>query len=74
MNNLKYTMIIQWLEEDECYLVGFPDFPGQKWRTHGDTYTEAVTNEVEVLELLIEDYQMAREIFPTCKMYYNQVA
>ncbi len=61
MNNLKYTMIIQWSEEDDCYLVGFPDFPGQQWRTHGDTYTEAVTNGVE-------------ETLPTPKTYYDQVA
>ncbi len=74
MNKLKYTMIIQWSEEDNCYLVGFPDFPGQQWRTHGDTYTEAVTNGVEVLELLIEDYKIAEETLPTPKTYYDQVA
>jgi hypothetical protein len=37
-------MVIQWSEEDNCFLVGFPDFPEQQWRTHGDTYQEAVTN------------------------------
>jgi antitoxin HicB len=35
-------MIIQWSEEDNCYVVGFPDFVGQKWRTYGDSYQEAV--------------------------------
>jgi hypothetical protein len=25
---LKYQMVIQWSEEDNCFLVGFPDFPG----------------------------------------------
>lgn len=67
-------MIIQWSEEDDCYLVGFPDFPGQQWRTHGDTYTEAVTNGVEVLELLIEDYKIGGETLPNPKKYYDQVA
>lgn len=33
---LKYQMVIQWSEEDDCFLVGFPDFPGQQWRTHGN--------------------------------------
>ncbi|MEL6262948.1 MAG: type II toxin-antitoxin system HicB family antitoxin, partial [Cyanobacteria bacterium J06626_6] len=33
-NRFKYQMVIQWSEEDGCFLVGFPDFPGQKWRTH----------------------------------------
>ena len=37
-NRLKYQMVIQWSEEDDCFLVGFPDFPGQQWRTHGKTY------------------------------------
>jgi antitoxin HicB len=36
-------------EEDVCYLVGFPDFSGQKWPTHGDTYEMAVNNGVEAL-------------------------
>ena len=38
MNQLKYQMVIQWSEQDHCFLVGFPDFPGQQWRTHGETY------------------------------------
>ena len=44
MNQLKYQMIIQWNDEDNCFLVSLPDFPGQQWRTHGNTYEEAVTN------------------------------
>ena len=64
MNNYKYKMVIQWSNVDNCYLVGLPDFPGQQWRTHGDTYTEAVNNGVEVLELLIEDYHLSGETLP----------
>jgi predicted RNase H-like HicB family nuclease len=64
MNKRKYSMIIQWSSPDNCYLVGLPDFPGQQWRTHGDTYNEAVSNGVEVLELLIEDYELAGEPLP----------
>jgi predicted RNase H-like HicB family nuclease len=60
-SNLKYSILIQWSDKDECYLVGLPDFPGQNWRTHGDTYTEAAANGVEVLELLLEDYQLSGE-------------
>jgi antitoxin HicB len=64
MDNPKYPMIIQWSEKDNCYLVGLPDFPGQTWRTHGETYAEAVEAGVEVLELLIEDYELAGEPLP----------
>ncbi|MDP5018084.1 MAG: type II toxin-antitoxin system HicB family antitoxin [Dolichospermum sp.] len=64
MNKLKYQMIIQWSEEDNCFLVGFPDFPGQKWRTHGDTYELAVTNGIEALDSLIIAYESAGDALP----------
>lgn len=57
-------MIIEWSEEDNCFLVGFPDFPGQKWRTHGETYQEAVDNGTEALESLIIAYQATGEPLP----------
>lgn len=30
MSKWKYKMVIQWSDEDNCFLVGFPDFIGQK--------------------------------------------
>ncbi|MFM2315103.1 MAG: hypothetical protein RLZZ04_4379, partial [Cyanobacteriota bacterium] len=27
----------QWSDEDNCFLVALPDFPGSYWRAHGDT-------------------------------------
>ena len=64
MNKWKYKMVIQWSDEDNCFLVGFPDFIGQKWRTHGDTYAEAVANGEEALESLILAYQATGESLP----------
>ncbi|GAX38178.1 type II toxin-antitoxin system HicB family antitoxin [Nodularia sp. NIES-3585] len=64
MNNLKYQMVIQWSESDNCFLVGFPDFPGQEWRTHGDTYQLAVANGVEALESLIIAYEATGDTLP----------
>lgn len=61
---IKYPMIIQWSEEDGCFLVGFPDFPGQQWRTHGDTYESAVANGIEALESLILAYEAINEPLP----------
>ena len=61
---LKYKMIIEWSEEDNCFLVGFPDFPGQKWRTHGETYEEAVDNGTEALESLVIAYRATGETLP----------
>jgi len=54
MNNLRYQMVIVWSEENNCYLVHFPDFPEQTYRTHGNSYEEAAKNGQEVLELLLE--------------------
>ncbi|MDJ0673902.1 MAG: type II toxin-antitoxin system HicB family antitoxin [Calothrix sp. MO_167.B42] len=64
MSKLKYQMLIQWSEEDNCFVVGFPDFPGQRWRTHGDTYEEAVANGIEALESLIMAYEDTNEPLP----------
>ena len=44
MNNLRYQMLIVWLEEDNCYLVHLPDFPEQTYRTHGNSFFVAVRN------------------------------
>jgi antitoxin HicB len=63
-NRLKYQMVIQWSEEDECFLVGFPDFPGQQWRTHGETYEEAVTQGIEALESLVMAYEASGDPLP----------
>jgi antitoxin HicB len=57
-------MVIQWSEEDSCFLVGFPDFPGQQWRTHGETYEEAVTRGIEALESLVMAYEATGESLP----------
>ena len=64
MSKLKYAMIIQWSEEDDCFLVGFPDFPGQNWRTHGENYVSAVNNGIEALESLILAYEVAGDVLP----------
>ncbi len=67
-SKLKYQMAIQWSDEDNCFLVGFPDFPGQQWRTHGETYEEAVTQGIEALESLIIAYEASGEPLPQPKI------
>ena len=68
MDKLKYQMIIQWSEEDNCFLVALPDFPGSYWRSHGDTYDEAVTNGKEALESLIISSESTGESLPKPKL------
>ncbi|MGI8857971.1 MAG: type II toxin-antitoxin system HicB family antitoxin [Thermomicrobiales bacterium] len=39
-NEDRYSMVIEWSDEDEAYIVTVPELPG--CRTHGSTYEEAV--------------------------------
>jgi predicted RNase H-like HicB family nuclease len=52
---MKYTIVIQWSDEDQCFVVLLPEFTDvMQPVTHGDTYEDALKNAQEVLELLIE--------------------
>jgi antitoxin HicB len=47
----RYSVIIQWSEEDQVYVVTLPEFG---CHTHGESYEEAAKAASEVLEMLIE--------------------
>ena len=38
--HLRYSMVIEWSDEDDAYVVTVPELPG--CMTHGATYAEAV--------------------------------
>lgn len=61
--NYHYTIIIQWSDEDQCYVVSLPEW-GEFCHTHGNTYEEALKNAQEVLELLIESSLKDSETLP----------
>ena len=65
---MKYTIIIQWSEEDKSYVVFLPEFTNvMQPCTHGDSYEEAVKNAQEVLEMLIESALADGELLPEPK-------
>ncbi len=67
---MKYTIVIQWSEEDQCYIVLLPEFEDvMQPCTHGDTYEEALKNAQEVLELLIETSLEEGESLPEPKIF-----
>jgi antitoxin HicB len=75
MNNLKYRILIQWSNEDNCFLVSLPDFTEeQQWVTHGETYQEALENAVEVMDILVEIYQEKGKPLPEAQALYDSVA
>lgn len=69
--NPRYSILIQWSDEDQKYVVSLPEF-GPYAHTHGDTYEEAFQNAQEVLELLIEDYQAKGQALPEPQPYRVQ--
>ena len=69
---MKYTIIIQWSNEDQCYVVSLPEFKEVfQPCTHGETYSGAVKNAQEVLEMLIESAVENGEILPEPKTWEN---
>lgn len=75
MNSLKYRILIQWSDEDNCFLVSLPDFKDeQQWVTHGENYEEALQNAVEVMDILVEIYKEKGKALPTAQTLYNSVA
>jgi antitoxin HicB len=65
---MKYTIVIQWSEEDRCFVVFVPEFEDvMQPVTHGDSYEEAIYNAREVLELLIESGESEGKPLPAIK-------
>ncbi len=52
MNDIHYSMIIQWDEDDKIFVVDVPELPG--CMTHGKTYEEAVQQGKEAIEGWLE--------------------
>ena len=68
---LHYSILIEWSEEDQAYLVILPEWADRVMMpaTHGSTYDEAVANGQEVLELLVESAAENGEPLPVPKVH-----
>jgi predicted RNase H-like HicB family nuclease len=66
-----YSMRIEWSDEDQAYVVSFPEWEaeGLIGHTHGHTYAEAVTAGEEMLAFLIEARQVHGEPLPEPRRY-----
>jgi len=71
MNALHYSMVLEWSDEDNAYLVTLPEWASRVIMpvTHGETYREAVKNGQEVLELLVESARTLGESLPPPKTH-----
>ena len=48
--NRNYSMIIQWSENDNCFVVTLPEW-GELCHTYGDTYEEALNNKTDFTKM-----------------------
>ena len=65
-----YSMLIEWSDEDQTYIVSFPEW-GQHTHTHGATYAEAVQNGQEVLVDLIDLWQEQGRPLPQARVFMS---
>jgi predicted RNase H-like HicB family nuclease len=63
---LHYSMLIEWSDEDQAYLVTLPEWADHVIMpaTHGNTYSEAVQQGQEVLEILVDTAKREGEPLP----------
>lgn len=62
----RYSMTIQWSDEDQLFLVTVPEFIGRVIMpcTHGETREEAIQNGEEVIEMYLDAWQAEGESIP----------
>lgn len=70
-NHLHYSMLIEWSETDQAYLVTLPEWAGRALMpaTHGSSYEEAVQHGREVLEMLVGSALREGEPLPQPKTH-----
>lgn len=73
MSKLHYSMLIQWSDEDQAYIVRLPDWERADRVlgpvTHGDTYAEALQHGLEALDALIASAHKHQEILPEPQVF-----
>jgi predicted RNase H-like HicB family nuclease len=72
----RYSMTIQWSQEDDHYIVSFPEWEaaGHIAHTHGATYEEAVAQGREALELLVESARQVGAVIPVPRTFHEHQA
>ncbi|WP_019501393.1 type II toxin-antitoxin system HicB family antitoxin [Pseudanabaena sp. PCC 6802] len=62
----RYSMIVQWSDEDRLFLVTIPEFADLVVMpcTYGKTREEAIRNGEEVIEMYLEAWQAENESIP----------
>jgi predicted RNase H-like HicB family nuclease len=67
MQELHYSMDIQWSDEDNVFIVTVPELPGCK--THGNTYEEAARQGRDAIETWVEASKRLGQPVPEPRKY-----
>lgn len=65
---LHYSMVIEWSDEDEVYVVSLPEW-GDLVHTHGGTYEEALRRGKELIEGLVASRHERRQPLPRPRVF-----
>jgi len=67
----RYSMVIQWSEEDQLFLVTIPEFVERVVMpcSHGKTREEAILRGEEVIEIYLEAWQAEEEPIPVPRVF-----
>jgi antitoxin HicB len=65
---LRYSMVIEWSDEDAAFVVSLPEW-GDLVHTHGATYEEALQQGKELIEGLIATRQASSEPLPRPRIF-----
>jgi predicted RNase H-like HicB family nuclease len=68
--NHHYSIVIQWSDEDQLYVVSLPEF-GPYAHTHGKTYEEALEMAKECLDTLVEGYEGEGQPLPEPQLFLS---
>jgi predicted RNase H-like HicB family nuclease len=68
MQQLRYSMVIEWSDDDQAYIVSLPEW-GDLVHTHGDTCEEALQRGKELVEGLVACRQERGELLPPPRVF-----
>ena len=63
---LHYSILVQWSQEDQAYLVTLPEWEGRVFNpvTHGQTYEDAIKQGHDALAALVASARQRNESLP----------
>ena len=72
---LHYSMVVQWSEEDQAYLVTLPEWEGRVFNpvTHGESYEDAIKQAHEALAALVTSARQHNEPLPNPHVFAGTV-